>query len=171
MSDFDLKIRSLEENDIPMIAAVFAELGWNKPASQYARYFMEQSMEICNMYVGFIQEEFAGYLLVYWASGYKAFRDKKIPEIVDFNVLPKFRRRGIGSRLMDKAETEIAKVSPIAGIGVGMTREYGAAQQLYVLRGYVPDGLGLHWRDHHVQYGEAVRVDDDLALYLTKDLK
>ncbi len=171
MNEFDLKIRSLEENDISAIAAAFAQLGWNKPASLYGRYLMEQSLDICNMYVAFAQEEFAGYLLIYWASGYKPFREKKIPEIVDFNVLPKFRRMGIGSRLMDKAENEIANVSSVAGIGVGMTPDYGAAQRLYVVRGYIPDGLGLHWRDHFVQFGEAVRVDDDLALYLTKDLK
>jgi hypothetical protein len=52
-----------------------------------------------------------------------------------------------------------------------MTADYGAAQRLYVLRGYIPDGLGLHWKDHHVQDGEDVRVDDNLALYLTKGLK
>lgn len=171
MNEFNLKIRTLEENDIAVIAAAFAELGWNKPASQYSRYFMEQCLNMCNMYVALVEEEFAGYLLIYWTSGYKPFRDGNTPEIVDFNVLPKFRRRGIGSRLMDKAESEITKVSSVAGIGVGMTADYGAAQRLYVLRGYIPDGLGLHWRDHGVQFGEAVRVDDDLALYLTKDLK
>jgi hypothetical protein len=52
-----------------------------------------------------------------------------------------------------------------------MTADYGAAQKLYALRGYVPDGLGLHWKNHHVQHGEEVTVDDDLALYLTKELK
>jgi hypothetical protein len=77
----------------------------------------------------------------------------------------------IGTQLMDKAESEIAKVSPVAGIGVGMTGDYGAAQKLYILRGYIPDGRGLHWRDHHVHYHEDITVDDDLALYLTKDLK
>jgi GNAT superfamily N-acetyltransferase len=171
LNELDLVIRPLEEQDIPAIAGAFAEIGWNKPASQYSRYLMEQSLNICKMYAGFVQTEFAGYLLIYWASGYKPFRDRNIPEIVDFNVLPQFRRKGIGSRLMDKAEDEIAKVSATAGIGVGMTADYGAAQRLYVLRGYVPDGLGLHWRDHHLQYGEMVRVDDDLALYLTKELK
>jgi hypothetical protein len=52
-----------------------------------------------------------------------------------------------------------------------MTEDYGAAQRLYILRGYVPDGLGLHWRDHHTRYREEIVVDDDLALYLTKDLQ
>ena len=52
-----------------------------------------------------------------------------------------------------------------------MTPDYGVAQRLYVLRGYVPDGLGLHWKDHPTRYGEEVRVDDDLVLYFTKELK
>ncbi len=72
---------------------------------------------------------------------------------------------------MDKAESEIARVGPVAGIGVGMTPDYGAAQRMYVLRGYVPDGRGLHYRGHYPEYGEQITVDDDLALYLTKELK
>ena len=72
---------------------------------------------------------------------------------------------------MDKAESEIAKVNNISGIGVGMTPDYGAAQRLYILRGYVPDGRGLHQRNHYPTYGEQITVDDDLALFLTKKLK
>ncbi len=164
-------IRLLESKDIAQIAQAFKELGWHKPQSQYESYLLEQELQLRDVYVAFIEKQFAGYLTISWKSGYEPFHEKNIPEITDFNVLPKFRRMGIGTQLMDKAEYEIAKVSSVAGIGVGMTPDYGAAQRLYVLRGYIPDGLGLHWRDHHVQYGEAVRVDDDLALYLTKVLK
>jgi GNAT superfamily N-acetyltransferase len=164
-------IRLMEIKDIPTIAKAFKELGWNKPASQYERYLMEQALKARVVYVAFLEEEFAGYLTICWRSSYAPFQDKKIPEIVDFNVLPKFRRMGIGTQLMDRAESEIARVSPVAGIGVGMTADYGAAQRLYILRGYVPDGCGLHWRDHHVRYHEDITVDDDLALYLTKELK
>ena len=57
---------------------------------------------------------------------------------------------------------------PVAGIGVGMTADYGAAQRLYIKRGYVPDGRGLVAGEHHVSWGETVRVDDDLVLYFTK---
>lgn len=164
------EIRLLEAGDIPQIVKAFEELGWNKPASQYERYLTEQVHEVRDVYVAFVEGQFAGYLTICWKSSYEPFREKNIPEIVDFNVLPKFRRLGIGSRLMDQAERAIAKVSRVAGIGVGMTPDYGAAQRLYVLRAYVPDGLGLHRRDHHVRYGEQVKVDDELALYLTKDL-
>ena len=163
-------IRLMETADIPQIVNAFHELGWNKPATQYERYLMEQAYEVRDVYVAFVKDQFAGYLTVCWKSTYGPFRERNIPEIVDFNVPPNFRRMSIGSQLMDQAERVISKVSSAAGIGVGMTPDYGAAQRLYVLRGYVPDGLGLHSRDHYVQYGEQVKVDDDLVLYLTKDL-
>ena len=164
-------IRLLESDDIPQIAKAFQQLSWDKPALQYERYLMEQALEIRDVYVAFIEARFVGYLTVCWTSSYEPFRKEKIPEIVDFNVLPKFRRQGFGTQLMDKAESEIAKVSPIAGIGVGMTPDYGAAQRLYILRGYIPDGRGLWCRGHYPQHGEEITVDDNMALYLTKELR
>jgi GNAT superfamily N-acetyltransferase len=164
-------IRHLQSKDIPEIAGAFQQIGWNKPASQYERYLAQQELGVRDVYVAFVEGQFAGYLTICWESSYQPFYIKSIPEIVDFNVLPDFRRMGIGTKLMDRAEREIAKISSVAGIGVGMTSDYGAAQRLYILRGYIPDGLGLHWRDHHVRYHEDVIVDDDLALYLTKELK
>ena len=164
-------IRLLESEDIPQIAAAFEELGWDKPASQYERYLAEQIFDARDVHVAFVESEFAGYITICWTSTYPAFREAKIPEIVDFNVLPKFRRQGVGTALMNKAESEITNVSPIAGIGVGMTPDYGAAQKLYVLRGYVPDGRGMVYRGHYITYGEEITIDDNMALYLTKKLK
>ena len=164
-------IRPLEGKDIPQIADAFRQLGWNKPASQYVRYLSQQELGVRDVHVAFVEAEFAGYLTICWESSYEPFFVRSIPEIVDFNVLPRFRRMGIGTQLMDKAESEIAKVSPVAGIGVGVTSDYGPAQRLYILRGYIPDGRGLHWRDHYAHYREEIIVDDDLALYLTKELK
>ncbi len=164
-------VRPLELKDIPEIADAFRQLGWNKPASQYERYLGQQELGVRDVYVAFVEGQFAGYLTICWESSYEPFFVKSIPEIVDFNVLPKFRRMGVGTLLMDKAEREIVKISSVAGIGVGMTSDYGAAQRLYALRGYIPDGRGLHWRDHYVHYREEVIVDDELALYLTKELK
>lgn len=166
-----LTIRLLESKDIPQIAEAFAKLGWHKPASQYEQYLLEQKLNRRNVYVAFAEEQFAGYVTVCWLSTYGAFRTANIPEIVDFNVLPEFRRQHIGTALMDIAESEIAQVSRIAGIGVGMTADYGAAQRMYVLRGYIPDGRGLHHKDRPLLYGEQVTIDDDLALFFTKELK
>jgi hypothetical protein len=120
--------------------------------------------------VASLQSVFAGYLTICWQSHYLPFQEADIPEIVDFNVLPYFRRIGIGSRLMDAAEAGIALVSPLAGIGVGMTADYGAAQRMYALRGYLPDARGLMHDHQPVTFGLDVRVDDDLCLYFTKKL-
>lgn len=112
-----------------------------------------------------------GYLTVHWVSDYKPLRDENIPEITDLNVLPNWRRKGIASRLMDEAEARIAERSAVAGIGVGMDADYGPAQRMYVLRGYVPDARGLTHSGRNLQWGETVKVDDGLVLMLTKRLR
>jgi len=83
-------IRLLESNDIPQIAGAFEQLSWNKSASQYERYLMEQEMKARDVYVAFIDEQFAGYLTICWSSSYEPFQKENIPEIVDFNILPEF---------------------------------------------------------------------------------
>lgn len=164
-------IRPLEGRDISEIAMIFLDIGWNKPAAQYERYLSEQGRGERDVLVAFENGSFAGYLTTVWQSAYQPFQFANIPEIVDFNVLPSFRRRGIGSRLMDAAERSIAARSPFAGVGVAMDAGYGPAQRLYVLRDYVPDGRGLTSSGCHVTHGQSVVVDDDLTLYFTKDLR
>ena len=167
----DLIIRLLEAHDIPVITAAFAAIGWDKPASQYERYLSEQRRGGRVVLVAFLSDTFAGYVTIVWQSGYPPFREANIPEIVDFNVVPRLRRRGIGSQLMDEAERRIAERSAVAGIGVGLDPDYGAAQRLYVKRGYVPDGRGLTSHGRPVSWGETVRVDDGLALCFVKSLR
>ncbi len=170
MVEDHLEIRPLQAQDIQPIAAAFAQLGWHKPASQYLHYLDEQQAGTRAVLVALRQGDFAGYLTVVWRSGYAPFREAGIPEIVDFNVLPRYRRRQIGTRLMDQAEALIAFQSPIAGIGVGLYPDYGAAQRLYVLRGYVPDGRGLSYNAQILHYGDQVTLDDSLTIYFTKQL-
>lgn len=167
----NLAIRLLEARDVAPIAAAFAALGWDKPASQYERYLQDQEAGRRVVLAAFVDDAFAGYLTVVWESGYPPFRDENIPEIQDFNVLPPLRKRGIGTRLMEAAERQIAARGFLTvGIGVGMTPDYGAAQRLYVQLGYVPDGRGLMAEDRFVGYGDVVRVDDGLVLHFTKAL-
>ena len=117
-----------------------------------------------------INGSFAGYLTIKWTSDYLPFRARGIPEIVDFNVLKKFQRKGIGTVLMDEAERRIKERSSFAGIGFGVYEDYGPAQILYVKRNYVPDGRGMMKDALPLKYGERVSVDDSLVLYLIKRL-
>jgi GNAT superfamily N-acetyltransferase len=166
----EILIRPLQKDDVQPIARAFAELGWNKPASQYEAYLAEQNSGQRLVLVAMSADQFAGYITICWKSHYPQFALYSIPEIVDFNVLPVYRRRGIGSQLMDAAEARVAEVCGWVGLGVGMTVDYGAAQKMYARRGYIPDGQGLMYRHQPVQYGSPVFIDDDLCLYFTKKL-
>jgi len=163
-------IRLLHAEDIEPIAAAFAKLGWHKSASQYEQYLSEQEAGLRVVLVSFLNGEFTGYLTILWRSHYSAFAAEKIPEIVDFNVLPQIRRQGIGSALMDEAERRVGEINAVVGLGVGLTADYGSAQRMYVKRGYLPDGRGLFSHGQPAQYGQPVLVDDDLVLYFTKSL-
>jgi len=168
-----LRIATLAQGDAQKIAAAFAAIGWqsHKPAEQFDRYFAEQQRSERAVLVAQLDEAFAGYVTIVWASAYEAFRSAGIPEIADFNVLPALRRRGIGTALMDAAEALAAERSETVGIGVGLYPDYGPAQRLYVLRGYVPDGRGIAWRGRNAEPMDAVVVDDDLTLHLTRKLR
>ena len=166
-----IEIRELQKVDISPIAEAFRQIGWNKPASQYELYLAEQTEGKRQILIAIDKGSFAGYLTIVFESKYPPFAAEHIFEINDFNVLPKFRRRGIGTKLMDAAESFVALKSKIVGIGVGLDKDYGAAQRLYILRGYIPDGHGIVWRNRFPNYGEQVTVDDDLNLYFTKKLE
>jgi len=166
----ELLIRRMEPNDIPLISEAFRKIDWNKPESQYLQYYNEQIAEKRIVFLAFINEEFAGYGNIVWTSRYPLFREKQIPEISDLNVLPLFRRRGIASAIMDKAEEIAFKRSDVVGIGVGLYADYGPAQTMYVLRGYVPDGRGITYNYAPVYGGRQVCADDDLIMWFTKTI-
>jgi GNAT superfamily N-acetyltransferase len=166
-----IAIRELQEKDILPIAQAFDSIGWNKPVSQFQRYLAEQIEDSRKVLLAFENDEFVGYSTILWKSHYPPFSLENIPEINDFNVLPKARRKGIGTKLMDEAEQIVSTRSKIVGIGVGLDADYGAAQRLYVLRGYVPDGRGIVWKNRFPKFGEQVTIDDDLNLYFTKKLQ
>jgi GNAT superfamily N-acetyltransferase len=167
----DVQIRLLNDIDPPIMEAAFRSLGWVKPAAQFERYLAEQASGARTCLVATADGQFAGYVTVNWTPTYPGFAEMKIPEIQDLNVLPAFRRRRIATRLMDRAEAEIAPRSDVIGIGVGLHPGYNAAQRLYGMRGYVPDGRGVTYRDRFVSEGEQVVLDDDLVLHLTKQLR
>ncbi|HEY0301756.1 MAG TPA: GNAT family N-acetyltransferase [Rhizomicrobium sp.] len=164
-----LSLAPLQLSDIGEMVAVFQTIGWGgKDREQFERYLREQAEDARAVLLARWDGAFAGYVTVLWRSPYDLFAAQDIPEVRDFNVLPAFRRRRTGSALMDAAERLIAARSPVAGIGVGLHHDYGAAQRLYVLRGSVPDALGITSHGRRTNWGDIVPIDDDLVLWLTK---
>ena len=114
----------------------------------------------------------AGTVYVYLTVHEGPFKGKGWPMIVDFSVLKKYQRKGIGGRMMDAAEQIAGQYADTVCLGVGVCDSYGSAQRMYVKRGYIPDGSGVWYRDKQcVQYETVCTVDDDLVLYLSKKLR
>jgi GNAT superfamily N-acetyltransferase len=172
MSDSNLLQWSyLNTDDLDEMVSAFKKLGWNKPRSVFENYYSEQIRKERLVVVVRVDGEFAGYVTLRWESPYLSFRGKKIPELCDLNVLPPFRRKGIGAQLVAECE-RLAKERGHTeiGLGVGLIHDYGSAQRLYFKLGFVPDGNGLHYGTRLVTYGELVKADDDLVIYFRKRL-
>jgi GNAT superfamily N-acetyltransferase len=144
-------------------------------SSLFEEYLKESESAERLIWVAFIHDRFAGYITLKWQSQYESFASDHIPEVMDLNVLPPFRKVGVGSMLLDIAEKEAATKSDIVGIGVGLYAGgdggYGSAQRLYVKRGYVPDGRGVTYNYQPTVPGNSYSLDDDLVLWFTKKLK
>lgn len=114
--------------------------------------------------------DIAGMASVIYKSDYPFFRQNGIPEINDLLVHPKHRNHGVGLSLIRKAEETASMLYSYIGLGVGLYRDYGSAQRLYVKNGYIPDGNGMAYKNKEIKPGSHVFVDDDLLIYLYKRL-
>ena len=168
--DGPLTVRPLEQEDCEAFPRGFAAQGWEKPRSLFQRYLEEQGRGERRGIVALWEGEQAGYLTLLPEAPAGAFAGKGWPEICDFNVLEKYQRRGVGSRLMQVAEELAGEASDTVCLGVGLHSGYGAAQRLYGKRGYLPDGSGVWYRDAPMEPYGPCAADDDLVLYLWKKL-
>ena len=127
-----ITIRPIRKSDCQTISDSFRIQGWDKSVQLYERYAQMHQTRERDVILAEYNDVFAGYVTIVWESVYPEFKKRRIPEIVDLNVLRKFQRRGIATKLLDVAESRIQKRSSFAGIGFGVTQDYGAAQILYI---------------------------------------
>ncbi len=166
-----LLIRNMRPEDAQVFTDEENAQGWHQTTEKYLLRLRDQEEGRAVSLVAEWRGQPAGYINVYLAPRHGPFAGQGIPEIVDFGVLQKFQRRGIGERLMETAEHVAARCADRVCLGVGLHSGYGSAQRMYVKRGYVPDGSGLWYRDRPCPQGAPCRNDDDLVLYLSKSLK
>lgn len=168
MVNSGVEIRQMCLEDIEVMSQTFAQHDIKKSINYFSKCWDENLSGERITLLAFYEGNFAGSLHLLDKSLYPYFRERNIPEINDFNVLPPLRRKGIGNALMDAIEEVALEKYGIVGLGVGLYDSYGSAQRMYARRGYVPDGRGVMYNQEPVAPGSMVRVDDDLNLYFTK---
>lgn len=166
-----IEIRILQKDDINTISKAFIESDSSKDIARYQGYFEELQQEKRMTWLAIVEDNIAGYVTIKWYSAYVPFQKENIPEISDLNVLPSYRHRGIGSKLLNTAEKYAHHYKHHqVGIGMGLYTDYGNAQRLYIKRGYIPDGHGITYNYKKIKAGSKVLVDDNLVLWLIKKL-
>lgn len=163
-------IRQATHNDADWMQESFARIGWTKPNGYFAECCRLQDEDKLVLLVAENDGAYVGHCKIVWEPGHPYLKEHGIPETQDLNVVASHRRQGVASALMDETERRIRERSEWAGIGFGLYGDYGAAQRMYILRGYVPDGHGIVYKDAYVTPGVSYRVDDDLVLGLVKRL-
>ncbi|MEY8749696.1 GNAT family N-acetyltransferase [Alkalicoccobacillus gibsonii] len=165
-----LIIRSMREDDIEKFVVAFKEQGWQKPCELFEEYYKQQTHNERKVIVAALNNQICGYVTLLDKTITGPFATKSIPEIVDLNVLIKYQKKGIGNKMMDVAETLAKQKSDLVSLAVGLHYGYGSAQRMYIKRGYVPDGSGAWYRGKQLEQYSSCMNDDDLTLYLSKNL-
>jgi len=169
--DETLIIRDFSEQDAQPLTDAECTQGWHTDIAKFHQRLQDQRAGIAVCLAAEYLGETAGYVNVYPNATGGAFGGRGLPEIIDFAVLEKFRRRGIGSLLMDEAEKIAARYADTVYLGVGLHAGYGSAQRMYVKRGYLPDGSGVWYGHSPAEPYQTYCNDDDLNLYLSKKLR
>ncbi|MBQ9121975.1 MAG: GNAT family N-acetyltransferase [Lachnospiraceae bacterium] len=169
--DEEIVIRDLQPGDVQVITDEEIAQGWQQTTEKYEMRLKDQADGVATALVAEFRGNVAGYINVYPNAKWGPFGNQGYPEIVDFGVLEKFRRNGIGSRLMDVAEQVAGTYADMVYLGVGIHSGYGSAQRMYVKRGYIPDGSGVWYGDKVCPQYAPCSNDDDMVLYLSKQLR
>ena len=120
--------------------------------------------------LGFEDDRLVALLTIRWKSRYPPFREAGIPLIQHIEIRYEDRGKGYGTRIMDAAERLIRKRGDKAGICVGISREFGIAMQMYVKRGYIPDGRGALLNFDEISAGQSIGDASHVCLWMVKEL-
>lgn len=166
----DISIRDMEESDILGICQAEGDMSPGN-IQYYEKQFGHIREKMCAGLLAVCQGEMAGYVYLYYQCKWGGLGNQGYPGVVDLYVTEKFRRRGIGSLLMDEAERIAAEYGGLIYLDVGLNSAFGSAQRLYAKRGYLPDGKGCYYEEKICGTDAWCRNSDELTLCLVKELK
>ncbi len=172
MKNLNIYIRELGQDDFSDLDKHFgAQSQFNNPISKWERYLNQQMTGERLVRVIEHDNQVIGLATLKFVSDYPSFKIHKIPEINDLLIAQPFRRHGFGRALIESLERIAKELGyKTIGLGVGLYQDYGSAQRLYYKMDYIPDGFGITYKDHFVVPGNKYPIDDELILWLTKQL-
>ena len=169
--DGKIKVRSMVPEDAKILYDTYLSYGWHPEIETYESYYREQEEGVRLVFIAEYDGDVKGQCTLVLHPSEGPWGGKGIPEIVDLTVFFDIHGKGIGTKLLDVAESEASKISDTVFLAVGVHSGYGPAQRIYVKRGYIPDGSGVWYQGKVLdQYAPCVN-DDDLLLFMSKSLK
>ncbi len=160
----------MNDGDIPFICK--AGNDESEDNKQYLKNQLEhQKKKECSALLALYNGEIAGYVFLYYKCRWGGLANCGLPCIIDLIVFEKYRKNRIATVLMDTAEKIAQNYSDKIYLDVCLNGEYGAAQRLYIKRGYVPDGKGVYYEEKVCKVNAVCKNDDELTLCLIKELQ
>jgi len=156
-------------SDVDVIFNEYLACNWHPNRDIYQSYFDKQEARTLYVISAEYEGNFVGYATLHPVCDDGPFAG--YPVIVDFCVFNNYRNKGIGSKILDVAEEIAATLSDKVSLSVGVHSGYGAAQRMYIKRGYIPDGSGVWYNDLQLEQYADCKNDDNLVLFLSKDLR
>ena len=169
-SDNDMLIRRMKIEDAQIINDTYMSYGWHPAIETYENYYKEQEEQKRKVFIAEYEGEVCGLCTLVMNPTEGPWAGMGYPEIVDLSVFFYVHKKGIGNKLLDVVEQEAAKVSDMVYLAVGVHSGYGAAQRIYVKRGYMPDGSGVWYQGKQLEQYAPCCNDDDLLLFMSKKL-
>lgn len=159
-------IRQADKNDLQALYNLYDKVGKSDEG------FFEACFDKgCTILIVAKEEQDIGFGVLNFEPKYSVYRKLNIPEIQDMNVVPEARQQGAANALLTAFE-DIAgdHGAEQVAISVGLSKDYGPAQRIYVKNGYIPDGYGVTYDREYVDKGASYPIDDDLCLMMIKDI-
>lgn len=155
-------IRPLIETDIPKIVSRYS-FPWSTPEKTKAlwdTYYREQEDKVRTVAVIEKNGEILGYGSLLRKPECPFFAQRNIPEVNAIWIDEEHRRKGLGTALIKWIENLASHEGyNEIGIGVGLYRDYGPAQQLYFQLGYLPEGNGITYKGEPTISGQSYPLD------------
>lgn len=171
MDVFAVRIRPIAAEDVAILEERVA-FDWGAPQKHSERFIRQENGEVVYL-VAWKYESPVGHLLLKWrgtSDEPMASDIKDCPDLEDLFVIPDYRSRGIGTRLLECAE-QAALEKGYGRIGLGVSVDNPRARSLYLRLGYRETGTGRYETGGiYVDRDGSEKSWKEVCVYLTKQL-